>query len=166
MSLLTLLAAHPAQADAALTIPVSVQLAALVSISAPSSADLGSGTPGGSISAFLGPVTVDGTLQLNWTTTVSATDFTTSPGGASRTITTSRVSYWSGASTATSGDGTFTPGQLTAEDAQTLVSPRTAFSRSGGLFANSATWNPHVVIAVPPTAVAGTYTGTVTHSVA
>jgi hypothetical protein len=166
MSLVTLLAARPAQADAALTIPVSARLAAIVSISAPSSANLGSGTPGGSISAFLGPVTVDGNLQLNWTTTVSATNFTTPPGGAARTITTSRVSYWSGAATETSGSGTFTPGQPTAGDAQTLGSPRTAFSRSGGLLANSATWDPHLVIAVPSTAVAGTYTGTVTHSVA
>ncbi|MFC9242727.1 hypothetical protein ACFT7S_01405 [Streptomyces sp. NPDC057136] len=166
MSLLTLLAARPAQADAVLTIPVSVQLAALVSLSAPSSADLGSGTPGGSISTFLGPVTVNGNQQSDWTATVSATNFTTPPGDAHRTITTSRVSYWSGDSTETSGQGTFTPGQLAAGDAQTLDSPRTAFSRSGDLFANSATWNPHLVIAVPSTAVAGTYTGTVTHSVA
>jgi hypothetical protein len=31
---------------------------------------------------------------------------------------------------------------------------------------NTTTWNPTLIVTIPSTAVAGTYTGTVTHSVA
>jgi len=39
-------------------------------------------------------------------------------------------------------------------------------SHTTGSGANSVSWNPTLTIAVPSGAVAGTYTGTVVHSVA
>ena len=78
----------------------------------------------------------------------------------------SQISYWSGPATATTGTGTFTAGQPTAANAVTLTVNRTAFSLTGGSAVNSASWNPTLVVAVPLSTVAGTYTATITHSVA
>jgi hypothetical protein len=50
--------------------------------------------------------------------------------------------------------------------AQTLNVSRTAFTLTAGTGNNTATWNPTLVVALPAAAVVGTYTGTVTHSVA
>jgi hypothetical protein len=47
-----------------------------------------------------------------------------------------------------------------------LTSSRTAFTLASGVGDNSLSWNPTLIVAVPAAAVAGTYTGTVTHSVA
>ncbi|MET8158372.1 hypothetical protein ABZT47_18510 [Sphaerisporangium sp. NPDC005289] len=73
---------------------------------------------------------------------------------------------WSGPATATTGTGTFVPGQESAAAAVTLDQPRTAFSKTTGSGSNSATWNPTVIVSIPAQAVAGTYTGTVSHLVA
>jgi hypothetical protein len=138
-----------------------------LNITAPASANLGSTTSGGTVTAQLGSVTVDSTLGGAWTATVSTTTFATGGHTVAETIAKSRVSYWSGPITARSGIGTYTPGQATAGQAQTLDVPRTAFRASGLLTVlSSVTWNPTLVVAVPAAAVAGTYTGTVTHSVA
>ena len=71
----------------------------------------------------------------------------------------------SGASTATTGVGVFTPGQATTGLAQALSSSRTAFT-GAAVGNNSASWNPTVVITIPASAVVGTYSGTITHSAA
>ena len=55
--------------------------------------------------------------------------------------------------------------QFVHGNAQTLDTPRTAFSHTG-TGSNSATFAPTMIFAVPAPAVAGTYTGTVTHSLA
>ncbi|MEY2419168.1 MAG: hypothetical protein QOG90_1848, partial [Actinomycetota bacterium] len=68
--------------------------------------------------------------------------------------------------TSTSGTGTFTPGQLLAANKVTLGATRTAFSATVVVGNNSAAWNPTVIVNVPANAVAGAYSGTVTHSVA
>jgi hypothetical protein len=139
-----------------------------LSISVPSTADLGSGAPAGTISANLGTVTVTDVrndVTASWTATVSGTDFTTGGGTAAETITRSAVSYWSGPATSTTGVGTFTPGQSNAGNAQTLTTSRTAFSMGPGTGNNTASWNPSLRINVPAAAVAGTYIGTVTHTV-
>lgn len=139
-----------------------------LSVSVPMSKDLGSGVPGGTISSQLGTVTVtDSRAQLvaAWTATVSATAFTTGGGTPAETIANSSVNYWSGPATATSGLGVFTPGQLTALLAQSLSTSRTAFTLTAGTGNNTASWNPTLVVNVPAAAVAGTYTGTVTHTV-
>ena len=83
-----------------------------------------------------------------------------------QTIPLTQVSYWSGPATATSGSGTFTPGQLAAANAVNLTAGRVAFSLTSGSGVNSASWNPTLSVQVPAGAVAGTYTATITESVA
>lgn len=128
---------------------------------------IGSGAPGSSISGLLGTVTIQNTTPVltAWTATVSSTNFTTGGGTTAETIANGSVSYWSGPATSTVGSGTFTPGQLTAANAVPLSTSQTAFSFSG-TGNNNVTWDPTLVVAVPAAAVGGTYTGTVTHSVA
>ncbi|GLY91645.1 hypothetical protein Airi02_095730 [Actinoallomurus iriomotensis] len=131
--------------------------------------NIGGNTPGNQITGQLGLVTVSdqrASLTATWTATVSASNFTTGGGTGAETIPSSNVQYWSGPATATTGTGTFVPGQANAAAAVTLDQPRTAFSKSTGSGDNSATWNPTLIVNVPTQAVAGTYTGTVSHQVA
>ncbi|MFD6567302.1 hypothetical protein [Micromonospora profundi] len=146
-------------------------LAGTLDVVTPPTADLGSGAPGGTITGQLGSVTVDDSRaadDASWTATVTATVFQTGTSSPPETVDPEEIDYWSGAATATTGTGTFTPGQATAGDAAPLssVTPLTAFTHSGGTGGNTATWNPTLVVNVPLDSIAGTYTGTVTHSVA
>ncbi|MFH8386760.1 hypothetical protein ACH4E7_38590 [Kitasatospora sp. NPDC018058] len=139
-----------------------------LAISVPTPAGLGTAAPGGTLSAALGTMTVSdqrGVSTSTWTATVSATNFTTGGATSAETITTSNVSYWSGPATNTNGTVTATPGESSASAAQSLSSARTAFTSTGS-GNNSTSWIPTVVITIPAAAVHGTYTGTVTHSVA
>ncbi|MEU4336533.1 ice-binding family protein [Micromonospora lupini] len=139
-----------------------------LSISAPETATLSSAGLGGVASGSLGPVTVTDERLLSaptWTATVVATNFVTS-GVPVHSISSTNASYWSGPATATSGIGTFTSGQPTAGDAETINVERTAFTLTDGIGNNSATWNPVVAVQIPLATVAGTYTGTITFSVA
>jgi hypothetical protein len=145
--------------------------AGTLDITAPATADLGTGAPGDVITGQIGPVTVDDTragADASWDATVLAEDFTTGTATATETISVSLVDYWSGAATATTGDGTFTPGQANAGAAVPLddVTPVAAFTHDGGSGNNSAAWNPTLDVNVPLANQAGEYTGTVTHSVA
>ncbi|HTZ30795.1 MAG TPA: fibronectin type III domain-containing protein [Streptosporangiaceae bacterium] len=147
--------------------PVTIQPAGVLSISVPASATLPSTAPGTTSAAHLGTVRVTDNRALasaSWTATVTATAFASGTGGTP--IALANVSYWSGPYTATSGSGTFTPGQVDAAHAQVLATPLTAFSLTGGSGANSASWNPTLVVSVPLSTVSGTYTATITHSVA
>ncbi|WP_250564502.1 hypothetical protein [Sphaerisporangium fuscum] len=170
-------AATPAQAGtcpASTTCPTTVTF----TVTAPDSltitvpdgpVNLGGNTPGNQVTGQLGLVTVSdqrAALTATWTATVSATSFTTGGGTASETIPASSVQYWSGPATATTGTGTFVPGQPNAAAAVTLDQPRIAFSKTSGSGNNSASWNPTLIISIPAQAVAGTYTGTVNHQVA
>jgi hypothetical protein len=141
-----------------------------LAITVPGSKDLGSVATGtATASAQLGSIQVSdgrGALNGSWTTSVSSTDFTTGGATADETIAKASADYWSGAATATSGTGTFTPGQANAGAKQALGSSRTGFAASSVIGNNTATWNPTVIINIPSAAVAGAYTGTVTHSVA
>lgn len=146
-------------------------LAGTLDIIAPVTADLGTGEPGDVINGSLGPVTVDDSraaLDASWEATVTSTDFTTGGATAPETILASEVEYWSGPATATTGTGTFTPGQLTLAAAAPLddVTPVVAFTHTGGTGNNTATWSPGISVNVPVDAPAGVFTGTVTHSVA
>ncbi|MFF5113556.1 hypothetical protein [Streptosporangium sp. NPDC000509] len=136
-----------------------------LTITVPASAGIGTGTRGASITASLGTVTVLDSRGGDppWTATVSATDFTS----GTATITKSNVSYWSGTATAQSGAGTRAPGQSTAAQAVALSAPATAFSgRKVGGITQSTSWRPTIIVAIPSTAIAGVYTGTIMHSVA
>lgn len=159
----------PAGADDTTT-TFSLTQAGGLSVSVPASANLGSAaTNAGTLTASLGTVTVTdlrGALGASWTATVSTTAFTTGLASAAESIGKANVRYWSGAATATSGVAVLTPGQLTALLAQPLDVSRTAFSAAATAGNNSASWNPTVIVSVPASAVVGTYTGTITHSVA
>jgi hypothetical protein len=141
-----------------------------LSISVPASKDLGSAATGAStLSSQLGTVTVTddrGALLGSWTATVSSTDFTTGAATSNETIAKSSVTYWSGPATSTSGTAVRVPGQATSANAQDLSTSRTAFSATGVVGNNATAWNPTLTVNLPSTAVAGTYSGTVTHSVA
>ena len=156
---------------AAIAVLATPAPASAVAITVPSSADLGS-VPSGttSFSARLGTVTAtdSGTLLLlpSFTASVTATNFTTGAGSAAETIPKASISYWSGPVTASTGSQTAVPGQLTALQAVTLSQSRTAFSSSGLVLEITTSWNPTIVINIPAAAIAGTYTATITHSVA
>jgi hypothetical protein len=143
-----------------------------LSISVPSSADLGSATTGSaSLSGALGSVTVSTTASVGtggWVATVSASNFTTGGGTSNETIPASSIGYLSGGVTGSSGLGASVcvPGQLVT--ATSLGSARTAFSCTGLslLTATSVTWRPTIVVSLSPSTVAGSYSGTITHSVA
>jgi hypothetical protein len=142
--------------------------AGALSISAPASAALGAASPGAALSNQLGAVTVTdarANLVAAWTATASSSTFVTGAGGAGQVIPLTDVAYASGVATASSGLGVMTPGQTLLTPA-TLTTPVTAYSLAAGVGNNSATWNPTITITVPAAAVAGTYTGTITHSVA
>jgi alpha-tubulin suppressor-like RCC1 family protein len=148
--------------------PVTVEPAGFLSISVPSAAALPAAAPGTTASAALGTVTVTDNRALgsaSWTATVTGTAFITGSGTAQQTIPLTQVTYWSGPATATSGSGTFIPGQPAAANAVNLTVPRVAFSLTGGSGVNSASWNPTLPVQVPAAAIAGTYTATITESV-
>lgn len=140
---------------------------AAMAITAPLTANLGAAPSGTeTISANLGTVTVAGSAAGSaFKATVSATAFTTGSGSENETIGLSSILYWSGPATAVKG-ATVTPGQPTASNAVDLTEPRTAIAGSARGGATSVSWNPALVINIPDDAVAGTYTATVTHSVA
>ncbi len=140
-----------------------------LNITVPAAVNLGAVFAGNSITGELGNVTVTderAALAATWVATVSSSSFTTGSGTAEETILPNLVEYWSGPALSTTGTGTFVPGQPTQADAVTLNVPRTAFSKTSGSGNNSATWAPDIRITVPATAVGGTYTGVITHSVA
>ncbi|MGE7437671.1 MULTISPECIES: hypothetical protein [Kitasatospora] len=140
-------------------------------ITTPASAAIGQGPPGGTISGQLGNVLVaDGRAlaDASWTASVISTDFTSGAGGSGLTIPATDVSYWSGPVTSSSGNGVFTPGQPASGNAAPLnnTTPLTALTHAGGTGNNTATWTPSLNVHVPQANESGTYTGTVTHSVA
>ena len=161
-------------ADAAQTGPTTVTFAVnagALNITVPATVSIGSAAPGATVSGQLGAVTVTderGLLTATWTTRVTTTAFTTGGATTAETIPVSSVKYASGPATASAGVGVFTPGQANAAAAAAIPAAPglVAFTLTAGVGNNSATWNPTLVVAVPAAAVAGTYTGTVTHSVA
>jgi hypothetical protein len=155
-------------AQAATTTTTFTVSGGLLNISAPASVDFGSASAGATaFTAQLGNVQVTDNRSglVGWTATVSSTDFTAGGATSNETIAKANVSYWSGAATASTGTGVFTPGQATALLKQDLSTSRTAFSAAAVVLNNSVTWNPTLVIDTTG-AAAGDYTGTITHSAA
>jgi hypothetical protein len=131
-----------------------------LTITTPSSVNLGSGAPGSVIGpTALGAVTVNdnrASASASWTATVSSTDFT----AGAQIIPATDATYTTGTVTPT---GTIT---ITSDPGLTLTgAAQTVVSGSAGSGDNTAAWNPTIAIAVPVAAVAGLYTGTITHSV-
>ena len=165
--LTALAAAGAATLTAALILGTAAPATALA-ITAPLSTNLGSGPVGSTnISAQLGLVTATGTgiIPPNFKATVSATVFKTGAGGIDETIGKTSILYWSGPATLTTGVSV-TPGQPSAADAVDLSVSRTAFTGKGLALTITAAWNPTLIVNIPANAVAGAYTGTITHSIA
>ncbi|MDQ1711885.1 MAG: hypothetical protein QOE45_1335 [Frankiaceae bacterium] len=160
------LAAAPADAGQGVTFDVT---AGLLTISQPADKALGTAAAGtATLSATLGTVTVTdgrGALAGTWTATVASTNFTTGLASTEETILKDSIDYWSGLATSTSGTAVFVPGQPLVVNKQALSVSRTAYSATGVVGVNQASWVPTVVVNIPAQAVAGTYSGTITHSV-
>ena len=142
-----------------------------LAVDAPATAAIGTGAPGTAVDGSLGPVTVTdarASADGSWVASVTATNFVTGGATPSEETLASEIDYWSGPVTASTGDGTFTPGQVAAANEVPLdtTTPLTALTHAGGTGNNSATWSPTLSVNVPLDSQAGTYTGTVTHSVA
>jgi len=149
------------------TIVTATVTSGTLTIDAPASADLGSGLPGAVISAPIGAVTVTddrALLAAAWTVTASETDFVQGAGGPGLTI--------------PATDSTYDPGTISTTGTISVAAAGTApialsnapgvavVDGTAGVGDNGATWSPTVAVAVPPTAVAGAYSGTLTQSVA
>jgi hypothetical protein len=165
----------PSASDPDTTVTFTVTAGAL-SLSAPGTANLGSGAPGSTISGplggdVLGPsvvVTDDrALLAASWVASASATAWTTGGATPLEIIPVTDVGYAVGSITTTgtiTATGTDRPAGTAAGDfsgvAQAVV---TGTAGSGN---NTAGWNPVISVAVPASAVGGIYTGTLTQSVA
>ncbi|MGX4738494.1 hypothetical protein [Kitasatospora griseola] len=144
--------------DPSTTVTFVVTSGALT-LSVPASAVLGSGAPGTSISAPIGPCTVvdnRALLSASWTVTAAETDFVNGPS----TIPAADATYTVGSVTTT---GTIT---VTSTNVTLSNSAQTVLTGSAGVGDNTATWDPTVTVSVPASAVSGLYTGTLTQSVA
>jgi hypothetical protein len=112
------------------------------------------------LSGTLGVVSVvdsRGSDPASWVASVASTDFTS----GSHTIPAADVSYVSGPLT-TTGNNTFASPTVPALSS----TPAEAVTANPGSGNNSATWNPTLTVTLPSSlAVAGTYTGTLTHTV-
>jgi hypothetical protein len=134
-----------------------------LTMTAPTTASLGSGAPGAAISGALGAVTVTddrALLSATWTTTASSTAWTTGGGTPNETIPASDVGYDPGSVTTT---GTIT---ATGTPITLAAAPVPVVTGTSGVGNNTATWNPAIAVAVPASAVGGAYSGTLTQSVA
>jgi hypothetical protein len=151
----------PGPGDPNTTVTFTVTVGALA-MTAPATADLGSGAPGATISSALGTVTVtDNRALLNaaWTATASSTDYTTGTGTPNEIIPASDVSYNPGAINHT---GTITTTGTTITLSGT---PQTVVTGTAGVGNNSASWDPVLDVSVPVSNTGGVYTGTLTQSV-
>jgi hypothetical protein len=150
------------------TVTFTVTVGAL-SLTAPTSATLGSGAPGTTISGALGTVTVTddrALLSASWIATASASPWTTGAAVPAEIIPVTDVGYAVGAIT-TTGTITATGTDLPAGNAVGDLSgdPQAVVTGSAGVGNNTAGWNPTISVAVPASAVGGVYTGILTHSV-
>jgi hypothetical protein len=137
-------------------------MAGALSITAPTSADLGATAPGGSASASLGTVQVTDNrgFGAGWTATVSATSFATGTGTPAETIPVSDATYNITGFGSTTGSATFTPVPVT----QLSASPQPVVSATNVAGNTTVTWNPTIKVTIPPSAIGGAYTATITHS--
>jgi hypothetical protein len=144
--------------DPSTTVTFTVTSGALT-LSVPAAANLGSGAPGTTIAAPIGPCTVTDARALasaSWTVTAAQTDFS----NGTQIIPAGDDTYTVGTVT-TTGTITVTPTNITLSN-----SAQTVLTGSAGVGDNTASWNPTLAVSVPAAAVAGTYNGTLTQSVA
>jgi hypothetical protein len=151
----------PAPGDPDTTVTFTVTSGELT-MTAPVSADLGSGVPGDTISHDMGEMSVTDNralLSAAWTVTASSTPFTTGGGTTNEVIPASDVNYNPGEITHT---GTIT---VTGTERTLSGSPQTVVAGTAGVGNNTARWDPGLVVSLPAASVGGLYTGTITQSV-
>jgi hypothetical protein len=118
------------------------------------------------VSGPLGAVSVAdqrAALAAAWAVTVSSTNFmniTTGGTSAQETVLNTAVGYNPGTAAAATktGNGTFFPVNAPA------VGAGSAAASWAGVGVNSASWNPTIAFTLLPDQVAGTYQGTITHT--
>ena len=118
------------------------------------------------VSASLGTVTVTddrAPLAGSWAASVVSSAFTTGGATTHETIPAADVAYAPGSATGTTGIVTPAAGLGGALGGDPAL---TAFSASAETGISSVSWAPTITITPPSSSVAGTYTGTITHSVA
>jgi hypothetical protein len=151
----------PTGGDPDTTVTFVVTSGALT-LSAPGSASLGTGRPGTTVTGSLGQVTVTddrALLAATWTVSASSTDFVTGTGAGTSIIPVADGAYDPNEIT-TTGTITATPSTVTLSGTPTTVVAGTA-----GTGNNTATWDPTISVDLPPAAVGGDYTSTLTQSV-
>lgn len=153
-------AAGSPSADTTVTVIVS---GGSLAVSAPTSATFGTLTPGNLVPALVSlpdvKVTDTRAGQVGWQARVASTDFI-------GTLPNNKFS--AGAATyvplaaVTTGVATVTPAVLPVTLSSTAQPVQTATVVVGN---NTATWSPELALSVPSSALADTYTATLTHSV-
>lgn len=102
-----------------------------------------------------------------WTATVSSTDFVrdgaAATPAANEKVAKANIAYSAGSPSIQNG-GVFTPGTVASMDLPDASRVAGTFAGVGGV--NAVTWNPTVTFTLLNSQVAGTYRGTITHSVA
>lgn len=128
-------------------------------VTVPGTANLGSGSSGATqVSGSLGTIQVTDNrgLTLGWQTSAASAGFTGE--GSTKSLT---VTYSAGSVTKV--------GTLTATSAGVVPltgTPAPVVLGTLALGNNTASWNPTIAVTLPPESLAGTYTGTITTSVA
>jgi hypothetical protein len=134
-----------------------------ISVPANASSIATASTGATSVSGSLGSVTVTdprGSLVATWAATVSSTDFTTGTATANETVAKSAITYSSGAGTALAGQ----VGAMVPSVNASLSGSATA-ANWAGVGNNTVSWTPSLTFTLLASQVAGTYSGTITHSV-
>jgi hypothetical protein len=155
-------AGGPTGGDPDTTMTFAVTTGALT-MTAPATANLGSGAPGTTITGALGTVAITdlrASLTAAWTATATSTAFTTGAATPDETVPAADATYTPGTISHT-GTLTTTGFQITLSAA-----PQTVVTGTAGVGNNTASWDPTIAVAVPAQAVTGTYTATLTQSVA
>ncbi|MFD5276345.1 hypothetical protein ACFWIX_02160 [Pseudarthrobacter sp. NPDC058362] len=132
-----------------------------LSITAPATAALSDAAPSSTATANIAGVQVTDTRAgtIGWSATVRSTDFTPSVGGAGSIPATAAAYIPSGMASVT-GLAVVTPSSQSD-----LSTPKTVQTATMVVGNNAASWTAAFQVAIPSTAVAGTYSGTLTHSV-
>ena len=115
------------------------------------------------MSASLGPVQVteDPAFGADWTATIASTNFTTGSGTSAETIPACDATYTITSLTTATGPATFT----TITPVTLSGTPQAVVSATNVDGNTTVTWNPAIQITIPPAAIGGAYTATITHSV-
>lgn len=152
-------AAGPAAAAPGDTVASFALIGGSVGVSLPVVANLGTADTGAvTVNGNLGSTQVTDTrgLSVGWQVSAATTGFLSDSGTRSVAVT-----YNPGSITKT---GTVTPVSLGTVPLTSVPAP--VVTGTLALGNNSATWNPQISVTLPADSLAGTYTGTVTTSVA